>query len=56
MAPGSRLLRCDESTAERFQKRVWEQVASGEIGVNVEVSQIRAMTSQWYLISPPKPL
>jgi urocanate hydratase len=53
---GSRLLRCDESTAKRFLDRVWEQVASGEIGVNTEVSLIHAMTSQWHLVSPPRHL
>jgi urocanate hydratase len=37
MMQGLRLMRCDESTAARFQKQVQEQVERGEIGVPVEI-------------------
>ncbi|MGD0681468.1 MAG: hypothetical protein ABR990_05410 [Terracidiphilus sp.] len=37
MAQGMRLLRCDECTAARFQKKIQEQVECGEITVAVEI-------------------
>ncbi len=45
MAPGLRLLRCDEPTALRFQQRVQESIAREEIGVAVELQSFSLPTA-----------
>lgn len=53
MALGQRLLRCDESSAEKFLGRVRQQVENAEIGVSVNLTLSRNGQTEWSSFSPP---